>query len=181
MLNYPSQTVKMPGDERDLIEDLKQIISKASPQVIYTHNLADKHDTHIACVKRVIAAVRELPEEQRPEKLYGCEVWRSLDWMTEQDKVQMDLTSHPNISAALVSVFDSQICGGKRYDLATAGRRLANATYDESHGVDRSESMSYAMDLTPLIKDVNLNLNDYIRGFIKRFSSEVENRISENA
>ena len=30
----------------------------------------------------------------------------------------------------------SQICGGKRYDLATLGRRLANATYAESHGTD---------------------------------------------
>ena len=35
--------------------------------------------------------------------------------------------------AALIGVFDSQIAGGKRHDLAVLGRRRANATYNASH------------------------------------------------
>ena len=61
-----------------------------------------------------------------------------------------------------LEVFDSQICGGKRYDLATEGRRVANATYAASHGVDTATAFSYAMDLTPLIKDKNLDICDIL-------------------
>jgi len=39
-----------------------------------------------------------------------------------------------NLQFALLGVFESQIAGGKRYDLALMGRRRANATYFESHG-----------------------------------------------
>lgn len=66
-----------------IIDELYQLISKARPKVIYTHNLADKHDTHVAVAVRLINALRKLPKELRPEKLYGCEVWRNLDWVTD--------------------------------------------------------------------------------------------------
>jgi hypothetical protein len=52
-----------------------------------------------------------------------------------------------------VGVFDSQVSGGKRYDLATAGRRLAHATYYASHGTDEESALSFAMDLTPLVEE----------------------------
>ena len=52
------------------------------------------------------------------------------------DKIKMDVSMRPNISMALIGVHDSQISGGKRYDLATRGRYQSNATYQESHNVD---------------------------------------------
>ena len=78
--------------------------------------------------------------------------------MVDSDKVPFDLTAHESLQAALLGVFDSQIAGGKRYDLASMGRRRANATYFESHGVDVTQGLSYAMDLTPLIRDVHQEL-----------------------
>jgi hypothetical protein len=48
-------------------------------------------------------------------------------------------------------VFDSQIAGGKRYDLASLGRRRAHATYSESHVGDRHRALILGMDLTPLM------------------------------
>ena len=134
-LDYPSKIVKNPS-KTEPVADLAALIKIAKPKYVYTHNLADKHDTHVAVSRRVIAAIRSLSEAERPEKLYGCEVWRDLDWMVDEDKIAFDLTSHENLQAALLGVFDSQICGGKRYDLASMGRRRANATYFASHGVD---------------------------------------------
>ncbi len=61
--------------------------------------------------------------------MYGCEVWRDLDWLNDDEKVLLDCSQHQNIARALSSVFDSQIIGGKRYDLAVEGRRAANATF----------------------------------------------------
>jgi LmbE family N-acetylglucosaminyl deacetylase len=178
LMNYPSKAVKNP-DDKDVIADLAELIGKAKPKVIYTHNLADKHDTHVGVAVKVIKAIRTLPEENRPEKVYACEVWRGLDWINDNEKVLFDVTGHPNISAAILEVHDSQICGGKRYDLATAGRRLANATYAESHGTDETSALTYAMDLTPLIKNDSLDIKEYVLGYIDRFKEDVSKKINK--
>ncbi len=87
------------------------------------------------------------------------------------------LRSISNIGAALVSVFDSQISGGKRYDLAIAGRKKANATFSASHAIDSAEELSFAMDLTPLIIDTNLDIAKYIDSYLNRFTNDVKMKI----
>ena len=176
LLDYPSSVVK---DTKDLAvkEDLKKIIVAAKPSYIYTHNLTDKHDTHVAVAVRAIQALRELPEEVHPQKIYGCEVWRDLDWIVDSDKVVFDVGAHENRAAALTGVFDSQISGGKRYDLATIGRRRANATYFESHSTDITTAMIFAMELTPLIKNPQLDMVEYVTDYINRFNQEVSTRL----
>jgi LmbE family N-acetylglucosaminyl deacetylase len=178
MLDYSSAAVK-DTKNTDIIAELKQLISLARPKIIYTHNLADKHDTHVGVVVKVIQAIRELAPDAQPEKLYGCEVWRNLDWVNDEEKVVFDVSGHPNISAALVGIFDSQICGGKRYDLATAGRRVANATYAASHGTDQASALIYGMDLTPLIKDPKRDIREFILDYIDRFNSDVAGRVGK--
>jgi LmbE family N-acetylglucosaminyl deacetylase len=177
LLDYPSSVVKDSGDGGP-VGDLKLLLEAARPRVVYTHNLADKHDTHVAVALRVIEAIRGLSEGERPERLYGCEVWRDLDWMVDADKVTFDLSAHGNLQAALLGVFDSQICGGKRYDLATMGRRRAHATYHESHGTDVATEMSFAMDLTPLIADPARSVQSYVQEFTERFAQEVLTRMT---
>jgi LmbE family N-acetylglucosaminyl deacetylase len=177
-LDYTSAQVKDPANV-DVIEDLKNLIQAAQPEVIYTHNPADKHDTHVAVVLRVIRALRELPENSRPAKLLGCEVWRDLDWLNDEDKVILNVEAHENLAAALLGVFDSQICGGKRYDLATMGRRRAHATYQASHSTDASKALTFAIDLTPLISNESISVAEYVKGFIDRFAQEVLGRIQK--
>ncbi|HLC35512.1 MAG TPA: PIG-L family deacetylase [Anaerolineales bacterium] len=177
ILDYPSAVVK-DGQRREPVDDLAGLVKAARPGWVLTHNPADKHDTHVAVALRVIAALRSLPETERPEKLFGCEVWRDLDWMIEADKAAFDLTAHENLQAALLGVHDSQISGGKRYDLATMGRRRANATYFESHGVDTAKGLAYAMDLTPLIRDTTLDIAAFVLAHIDRFAEDVRGRMA---
>ena len=176
ILDYPSKAIK-DGSNRQPVEDLASLFKATRPRLVFTHNLADKHDTHVGVVLKVIAAIRSLALAERPEKLYGCEVWRDLDWMVDADKVGMDCSTHENLQAALLGVYDSQITGGKRYDLASMGRRRANATYFESHGVDASTGTSYAMDLTSLILDPDKAIDSFIQEYIQRFSSDVTARL----
>jgi LmbE family N-acetylglucosaminyl deacetylase len=176
LLDYPSKAIKDAANPHP-VEDIAALLKAARPQFVYTHNLADKHDTHVGVALRVIAAIRSLPVSERPQKLYGCEVWRDLDWMLDEDKTAFDLSSHENLQAALLGVFDSQICGGKRYDLASLGRRRANATYFASHGLDTTLGMSYGMDLTPLIADPGLDAAGYVQEFIDRFARDVKERL----
>jgi LmbE family N-acetylglucosaminyl deacetylase len=176
-LDYSSSAVKDPRD-CPVVEDLKRIIAATKPQVIYTHNLADKHDTHVAVTLRVIQALRDLPADARPRHLYGCEVWRNLDWLNDDDKVLFNVDGHENLATALVGLFDSQVAGGKRYDLATMGRRRANATYLASHGVDESTSLIFAIDLTPVM-DPKVEVKAYTLGYIDRFAKEVSGRLDK--
>ena len=89
------------------------------------------------------------------------------------------MSDRPELQAALVEVFESQISGGKRYDLATLGRRRANATYFASHGTDTATSMIYAMDLMPLVKDAHLDIKMYVQGHIERFWEKVEDTLDK--
>ena len=135
LLGHPSKEVKDPRNTA-IVKELAEIIRQAKPKYLYTHNLADKHETHVATALKVIAALHTLSPDERPERVYGCEVWRDLDWMNDEEKVFMDCGPHPNLMRCLSAVFDSQIVGGKRYDLAAEGRRLANATFSASHACD---------------------------------------------
>ncbi len=178
LLDYPSAVLKDSADPAP-VEDLRALFELARPEIVYTHNLADKHDTHIAVTLRVIEALRRLPAEMRPKRLYGCEVWRNLDWVVDTDKVTFDVSTHQGLQAALLGVFDSQVCGGKRYDLATMGRRQANATYFASHDTDVATGLIFAMDLTPLIEDPNLSVVAYAQGFVTRLAQDVTARIQK--
>ena len=177
-LDFPSSAVKDPQDTA-LRDDLIEVLRATRPRVVYTHNPADKHDTHIGVTVAAIQAMRALPPEQRPEAVHGCEVWRNLDWMCDHEKVVHDVGSRDNLAAALNGVFDSQIAGGKRYDLGVLGRRRANATFFESHAVDRADSISFAMDLTPLVRDESLDVAEYVDGFIARFREDVFTKLQK--
>jgi LmbE family N-acetylglucosaminyl deacetylase len=172
LLGYSSSAIKDPANEAP-VEDFVAILEASRPEIVYCHNLADKHDTHVGTALKLIEAIRRLPVEARPKKLYGCEVWRDLDWMMDEDKIAFDVSGHENLQAALLGVFDSQVCGGKRYDLATLGRRRAHATYHASHGVDEATGLTFAMDLTPLVTDTGKDPVDLVRAHMKRFEDDV--------
>jgi len=175
-LDYTSAEVKKPGSP-DLVGDLMALLQATRPQVVYTHNPADKHDTHIGVVLAAIAACRRLPPSQRPARVLGCEVWRDLDWLCDNEKIVMDVTERQNLQAALAGVYDSQIAGGKRYDLAAMGRHRANATMLESHAADKTEMAAFAMDLTPLVADDTRDVVDFVLGCIRRFEADVRARL----
>lgn len=175
-LDYSSSAIKSPTD-LTLKNDLKEILVATRPDVVYTHNLADKHDTHIGVVIAALQAMRELPRDQRPKKVIGCEVWRSLDWLSDAEKVLMDVSGHDNLAAALNGVFDSQIAGGKRYDLATLGRRAGNSTFFESHATDKANQLIFGMDLTPVVADETKDILEFVCGFIDRFNADVKAKL----
>lgn len=177
-LGFSSSQVKNSQDSA-VTDDLAAILRATRPEVVYLHNFADKHDTHIAVAKRSIAALRAVRSETRPRKVYGCEVWRDLDWLGDAEKVALPVSARSNIAAALVGVFDSQVTGGKRYDLATAGRRLAHATYFASHGTDVETALTFAMDLTPLVDDPSLSIADYVLSAVDRFREDVKKRLTD--
>ncbi|RYD35306.1 MAG: PIG-L family deacetylase [Verrucomicrobiaceae bacterium] len=175
-LDHPSSVVKSPDDSR-LRDDLRSILSLCRPRLVYTHNPADKHDTHLGVTVALLEAIRSLPPDQRPQAVHGCEVWRNLDWMEDADKVVHNVSGNDCLAAGLNSLFDSQIAGGKRYDLAVMGRRRANATFFDSHSTDDSDSLAFAMDLTPLIQDDSLDILDFTLSHVEKFAASIREKL----
>lgn len=97
--------------------------------------------------------------------------------MVDEDKVIFNLSEQENLQAALVAVFDSQISGGKRYDLAAQARRRANATYFTSHSVDQATSLAFALDMTALILNDRLDPAIFIQEYIQHMLQEVQERV----
>ncbi len=177
-LDYPSSSIKSPT-EQHLKNDLKAILAATRPEVVYTHNPADKHDTHIGVTIAALQAMRELPRDQRPGQVIGCEVWRNLDWLPDAHKVLMDVSGRDNLAAALNGVFDSQIAGGKRYDLATLGRRAANATFFNSHATDAATQLIFGVDLTPLVADDSIDILGFVCDLIDQFHDDVRLKLGQ--
>lgn len=178
-LDYPSASLR-GASSLFLVDDIEQILRSSRPEIVYTHNPADKHNTHLSVLAAVLSAIRRLEPELRPKQLLGCEGWRGLDWLNDDEKVTLDVSGHDHLAAALNGLFDSQIAGGKRYDLATLGRRSANATFLNSHASDQATQLCLAMDLTPLILDDTMDPVAFTLGAIDRFRDDVRTRLSES-
>jgi LmbE family N-acetylglucosaminyl deacetylase len=175
-LDYPSRDIqdsKNPALEQDFLS----IMEACRPQVVYTHNLADKHDTHVAVTTTLIRAIRWMDMTERPQKLYGCEVWRGLDWLDDKEKVSFALGGADPLLTSLLREYKSQINSGKRYDAATIGRLRANATFQDPQAVDKAKLLLFAMDLTPLISDNTMDLADFVAARIEHFRTDVLSRI----
>ncbi len=176
-LDFASDDIRA-GLNEEVVDALDQILRSTRPEYIYTHNLADRHDTHVAVALALIAATRRQPADLLPRRIYGCEVWRSLDWMLADDQVALAVDGHDDFMLELMRLFDSQIAGGKRYDIATLGRKHANATYHGSHVTDECDALELAMDLTPLAADPSLDASEYVGQMIEHFAHDVRDRLA---
>jgi LmbE family N-acetylglucosaminyl deacetylase len=175
-LGHASADVKRPAHP-GVSADLAEIFAGCMPEVVYLHNPMDRHDTHVAVLSRCLEAMRALPPARRPRRVLGCEVWRDLDWAIEADKVALDSGRRPELAAGLLAAFDSQIAGGKRYDLATLGRRAAHATFRESHATDRFDGITWALNLRPLIDPDGPGLEKFADSILARFREDILGRI----
>ena len=175
-LGYPSDELKTEG-RTQVCADIAQILEQTQPEILYVHNPCDRHNTHVATFLRCMEAIRSLPEDKRPKKVYGCEVWRKLDWLLTADKVMLKVDKHSHLLRPLLGVFDSQISGGKRYDLAEEGLRHANATYFDSHTTDNTSLLTFAMDLTPLAEDDSLCVEEYTLNYVRHLEDDVRERL----
>lgn len=177
-LNHPSAHCKSAAQRPKLVADLREILRQSRPEIVYTHNPFDKHASHVGVLIATLEAILSLPPKDRPQQLWGCEVWRGLDWLPDEDDTKLvhDVSARPNLAASLNGVFDSQIAGGKRYDAAVEGRRRANATFHNSHTVDDATHVQYAVDLSELIAGEK-TLQDFCRERLEGFHREVFGRL----
>lgn len=170
-LGYSSAAVKT--GEPELIDDLAILLQQLHPGALYTHSPADAHATHRATLAASVAALRTLPAANIAAKLYGVEVWRGLDWLPEPLRICLPIFDPDNLQSRLLGCHDSQIQGGKRYDIAIPARQRANATLSSHERVDEFEACSLAMDLRPLIEEPGLAASELLERCLAQFRAEL--------
>ena len=174
-LGHPSAEVRGSG-RRSLTSDLLQILKAAKPKVLYLHNPADRHETHVAVLLASLAALRQLPPADRPAEIYGCEVWGDLDWVPSERVIRLTCPAPADFGPSLLRVFRSQV-DGKRYDLAAAGRRRAQATFSDAYTPDQAEEVVLALDLKPLVENSKLTLAEFVSSLTGEFQKQTLERI----
>ena len=150
-LAHPSSAVRQ-ADRSQVVAELTQILEIARPEVLYLHNPADRHETHIAVLLACLEALRRLPASALPKEVYGCEVWGDLDWVPSSHVVRLPCPASETLGTSLLRCFQSQVEGGKRYDRAAVGRRHAQATFGNPTQPDSAEEVVLALDLRPLLQ-----------------------------
>jgi len=177
-LDYRSNEIKS-GLSKNLVKDLLGIAQSSGPSSIISHQPLDRHPTHIAVFYHLLNALRKLSEDELPDSWIGAEVWGKLDWLSPTQKLTLDSSKREHLAQALIGVFDSQIEGGKRYDVGELGHRRGNATYGESHESDQFAQVSLAIDLLELLTHPDTSALDFAKDAISRFESETIERLAD--
>jgi LmbE family N-acetylglucosaminyl deacetylase len=157
--------------------DLSHIIDITKPHTIYTHSPFDFHITHLAVVSRVIGVLSNLKERYICQKIIGCEVWGSLDWLPQERKILLDVSQNINLQSNLIKVFDSQISRGKDFAAATLARRKANATFQKTMKEDSYKGITLAVLLNDTVVK-NISLEDFVDSVFREYAQETSSRLS---
>jgi hypothetical protein len=126
----------------------------------------------------VIGAIRELPQKDRPDLVYGCEGWGGLDWL--KDKVILDVSRNRTLAHKILSSFESQIAWfGEKFFTGHEGRYIANATHLDTVSMGDCEQACFAMDLTPLTKNDSLNVKEFVLSHIEKFKNSIAGNLPD--
>jgi len=177
-LDYSSDEI-IEKSNTDLEDEIIKIINETKPDIIYTHNPFDRHKTHLSVCRTVINALRNTKCKYKPNKLYGSEVWRDLDWLDDKYKVEFDVSGSSELGLKLLEAFKSQIINGKNYHKAVIARRTVNATFSNACEKDKSDQIIYGIDLTPLIINKNLSIKDFLSDIIDKSNDNLIKTINE--
>ena len=157
LLGLDSAQVRSPQGHGELVARLAGMAATAGASRVHTHDPTDRHPTHTAVAAATIAALRRLPAGNRPRELFGWEGWGGLGWLGwrgDPHRVTQPTTGVDVDAVVLARCHASQLAT-KHFDAAVAGRRAANATFDNPTTPDTDTGLDLAMDLTPCLNDDN--------------------------
>lgn len=183
LLRYESRSLNQNDAFEALVKLLEDRIEQCQPRILYTHSPFDRHPTHRRVFQATLQAARSYSNSSRInriEQAYGCELWGSLDWLPQSQKICLDHSGTQTLAQALYHCYPSQIQGGKNYPQALQGRQQANATFHRHDRPDSSQALSYAVDLRELIDDPQLLLADYLQKKLRTYKHSLLNSLIKN-
>lgn len=162
MLDFLSSEIRAAGHPR-VVNELVSILERERPRNVITHNLFDRHPTHVAVAHAVLLALRRLALDKRPERVLGGEVWGSLDWIPDRHRVVLTLPDGGKLQRRLLQIFRSQQATGKNYSRAVWARQVAHQTFWDPYQRDLRFPVSMALDMTPLMNTAPFLVQQFVR------------------
>jgi len=161
------------AEQQSVVAELLGLLQATQPRVIYLHNLAYAHTTHVNAALCCLEALRRLPPTARPQHVWGMEVWRGLDWLPSEFKVSLPINDPAGLQQQLIAAPQSQVAGGKHYDRAVLARQTANATFAASDAVDSDSACALGMDLQTLLLQDGPSPAQYLEQVAARFAAQI--------
>ena len=177
-LMYESREAKDLTEDRPE-HDLQAVLERTRPDWVLMHQPFDRHDTHAAVCMRTIRALRAATAATgwMPKKVYGCEVWRGLDWLVHHDRIALPVHDADGLSDRLIRTYKSQYAHDKQYEAALRGRRIVNATHQEAQALGTTHEVEYVVDLKPLLLEPSLDVAAFARSLVRHFEQDIMARI----
>jgi len=164
--------------DESVVAMLQNILEQTRPHTVYLHSPVDRHATHIGVCMHAIEALRKLDVEDLPTRIWGVEVWRSMDWVDAGQRILLDVSAGQELQSRLLGQYQSQLVNGKRYDVALAGRNRANATLASEDTIDTIENACFALDLNLLVGKNPVPVSEYVGDLLSRFSNDLKAKLS---
>ncbi len=156
-LAYPSSETKEARNQ-ELIAELREVLALANPRVVYTHNPWDVHPSHISVLQHALWALSGAT--QKPDALFGGEVWGPLDRIPDPYLIRWDCTGQEPRLEELLSYFASQNAI-KDYHHAVMDRRRSHAKLNNPHVTLPATSIHLGVDLTKVLTG-ELTLREFV-------------------
>lgn len=178
-LKYSKSEVLDPENE-DIINEYVKIIKELKPRLIYTHSLLDSNPINVSVAVKVINALRKMKKGEQPKQLYGCELSRELDWVDKEKITIFDVSKNIRLQKQLLSVYHSQIDGGKDYLKAALGRRYEIATFFDANKIDEFKLASRVINMTTLLRRKDLPIKKYAMSFVEYLYGEINDSMDRS-
>lgn len=160
-----------------VIVAVSRLVLKTRPRFIYTHSPFDIHGAHVGAMFCVVEAIKRAMRNSdwRPEKVYGVELWGSLDWLPEKFKETLILENCKRLSEDLLSSFESQNTD-RDYTGGFFARTKSNGVFSFLKNGERSTPRTFAIDLMPLCK--GMRIEDFIHVVVEESKNNIIGRIT---
>jgi hypothetical protein len=126
MLDRTSADVQGPGHVA-LVQELTDLLRAARPEVVYTHSPRTGIRRTYRWSSPPWPPAARCPPASAPRESSAARCGATSSGSPQRTRSRSDVSGRDSMGAALMGVFESQIVGGKRYDLAVPARRLAHA------------------------------------------------------
>jgi LmbE family N-acetylglucosaminyl deacetylase len=155
----------LEGEEgKKVAEELRKLLESLRPSEIFLPSPYERHRTHIRCTRLTLGALRSL-EGLKPS-LLGYSLWGNF--FGEKKRVARDITPFVRKKVEAVLAHATQI-GYKNYQQGVLGKNNAEAIFWESHEIQKATFVETFLDMTQLLEQKDLSLEDFIRQDVEAF------------
>jgi LmbE family N-acetylglucosaminyl deacetylase len=155
----------LEGEEgKKVAEELRKLLDSLRPSEIFLPAPYERHRTHIRCTRLTLGALRSL-DGLKPS-LLGYSLWGNF--FGGKKRFARDITPFVRKKVEAVLAHATQIAY-KNYQQGVLGKNNAEAIFWESHEIQKATFVETFLDMTELLEQKDLSLEDFIRQDVEAF------------